>query len=153
MNNFFSLEAIAFTFLAILVSAMLTTSSIAGDDFIPYTCIYADDNGITHFKEDKFFLYSGYHGDVKTIMQTPMQRAAGFYLFRAIEGWSAEKTTAKRKHFTVILKGEMQISSGDGERRTFKSGDILYLEDMKSHGHNSLNIGQEKLLTLNIALP
>ena len=82
-----------------------------------------------------------------------MQRVAGFDLTRTIEGWSVEKTQAKRKHYTIILKGEMEIVAGDGEKRTFKSGDILLMEDTKCQGHDAKNIGKGKLLILNISLP
>jgi len=139
--------------ISIIACIFIVAPIFAQENIVQYTRIYKDDNGVTHFKDDKFFLYSDYHSGVETVVQTPLQRVAGFYLTRTIEGWSVEKTETKRKHYTIILKGEMEIIAGDGEKRTFKTGDILLLEDMKSEGHGAKNIGKVKLLTLNIALP
>ena len=138
---------------SIIACIFIVAPVFAQENIVQYTRIYKDDNGVTHFKDDKFLLFSDYHGDVKTVMRTTLQRVAGFELTRIIEGWSAEKKTAKRKHYTVILEGEMEIVASDGEKRTFKAGDIILMEDVKSDGHDVKNIGKEKLLILNIVLP
>lgn len=44
---------------------------------------------------------------------------------------------APRRQFILILEGETDITSGEGETRRFTTGDILLVEDTTGEGHRS----------------
>lgn len=147
-----SLRFIGVMCVTIFISAMLSSRTEAQDESVSYSKLYSDDKGITHFADDKFVLYSAYHGDVKTVMQTPLQKVHGFNFLRAVAGWSVWHS-AKRKQFIFVLKGSMEIEAGDGEKRILTPGDIILVEDMNSEGHKTANAGGKELLTLIVSFP
>ena len=148
----FSLKFIGLVCLTIFISTILISNVKAQDESISYSRLYSDDKGITHFADDKFVLYSAYHGDVKTVMQTPLQKVHGFNFLRAVAGWSVWHS-AKRKQFIFVLKGSMEIEAGDGEKRILTPGDIILVEDMNSEGHKTANAGGKELLALIVSFP
>jgi hypothetical protein len=58
-----------------------------------------------------------------------------------------------RRQWVVILRGAMEISTTTGERRRFEPGDCLLAEDMHGDGHATEDVGNERLVTLNIGVP
>ena len=58
-----------------------------------------------------------------------------------------------RRQWVIILQGAMEISTTAGERRRFERGDCLLAEDMEGAGHETLDVGNERLVTLNIGVP
>jgi hypothetical protein len=60
---------------------------------------------------------------------------------------------APRRQWVIILQGAMEISTTAGERRRFLPGDCLLAEDMQGKGHWTEDVGQQRLVTLNVGLP
>jgi mannose-6-phosphate isomerase-like protein (cupin superfamily) len=58
-----------------------------------------------------------------------------------------------RRQWVIILQGAMEITTGTGERRRFGPGDCLLAEDMVGTGHETEDVGDERLVTLNIGVP
>ena len=44
---------------------------------------------------------------------------------------------APRRQYIVLLDGEIEITVGDGERRRFRGGDVLLVEDTTGRGHRT----------------
>ncbi len=42
---------------------------------------------------------------------------------------------APRRQLVFVLDGELEIETGDGERRTFPPGDVVLVEDTAGRGH------------------
>lgn len=57
-----------------------------------------------------------------------------------------------RRQWVIILQGAMEISTTAGERRRFERGDCLLAEDMHGPGHQTDDVGEERLVTLNIGV-
>ena len=47
---------------------------------------------------------------------------------------------APERQFIILLDGEIEIENSMGERRRFRSGDILLAEDTSGKGHKSRSI-------------
>jgi len=58
-----------------------------------------------------------------------------------------------RRQWVIILQGAMEISTTSGERRRFEPGDCLLAEDMHGKGHWTEDVGEDRLVTLNIGMP
>ena len=58
-----------------------------------------------------------------------------------------------RRQWVIILRGAMEISTENGERRRFQPGDCLLAEDLDGSGHRTDDVGDERLVTMNIGVP
>ena len=58
-----------------------------------------------------------------------------------------------RRQWVIILQGAMEISTTSGERRRFEPGDCLLAEDMHGDGHWTEDVGEDRLVTLNVGVP
>jgi hypothetical protein len=58
-----------------------------------------------------------------------------------------------RRQWVIILQGAMEISTTTGARRRFEPGDCLLAEDMQGAGHRSEDVGEDRLVTLNVGVP
>ena len=51
---------------------------------------------------------------------------------------------APQKQYIIILKGEVEIEVSTGEKRIFRGGDVLLVEDTEGQGHKSRAISGER---------
>jgi len=58
-----------------------------------------------------------------------------------------------RRQLGVVLRGEFEITTTDGDSRRFGPGDCVLADDMESKGHTYEDVGQEPLITVTIGLP
>ncbi len=47
---------------------------------------------------------------------------------------------APQRQYIVLLDGAIEIETSDGERRIFRGGNILLVEDTSGRGHRTRNI-------------
>ena len=59
---------------------------------------------------------------------------------------------APRKQFLVVLEGELEIETANGERRSFVPGMVLLVEDFEGQGHITRVRGDGPASTLAVAL-
>lgn len=55
-------------------------------------------------------------------------------------------------NFSVALKVNSEITSGDGEVRRFNSGDVFLLEDIQGRGHVTRVIGEAEFVAAVVQL-
>jgi len=60
---------------------------------------------------------------------------------------------APARQFVLLLKGELEVEVGDGERRAFTPGSIVFLEDTKGKGHKDHAVNDDELLLAFIPVP
>ena len=60
---------------------------------------------------------------------------------------------APARQFVLLLKGELEVEVGDGERRAFTPGLIVFLEDTKGKGHKDHAVSDDELLLALIPVP
>jgi hypothetical protein len=60
---------------------------------------------------------------------------------------------APRRQFVVCLRGAFEIMTRDGERRHFEAGDFVLVTDLDGKGHTYEDVGEERMITLQIAVP
>jgi hypothetical protein len=53
----------------------------------------------------------------------------------------------------LLLKGELEVEAGDGERRRFNEGSIVFVEDTKGKGHKDHAVNNDDLLLVLIPVP
>lgn len=101
-----------------------------------YTRIYSDENGDTHFKIVDIPLTE--KGEVGRLSDLISVRNLQFRENDPDYHWDFHN--APSRQFIILLDGEIVIETSPGEKRIFKGGDILLVEDTHGKGHRTKNI-------------
>lgn len=103
---------------------------------IQITRIYSDNNGESHFEDIEMPLKD--YGEIGLLSdKIPVKDV----IFRKVKpGYDYDFHNAPQKQYVILLDGEIEIETSLGEKRTFKGGDILLLEDTRGKGHRTKNI-------------
>ena len=100
------------------------------------TRIYSDANGESRFENIKIPLSEA--GEIGSLsMGIPSKEV----IFRMVKPtYDYDFHNAPQKQFIILLDGEIEIETSLGEKRTFKGGDILLMEDTQGKGHKTRNL-------------
>ena len=112
------------------------------------TRIYSDGKGDSHFEDIDIPLT-----DAGSIGQLSIGVAAKEIIFREVEpSYDWDFHTAPKKQYIVLLDGEIEIETSIGDKRTFKAGEILLVEDTIGKGHKTRNLQPIKRRSIFITL-
>lgn len=100
------------------------------------TRVYADERGDSHFATLEIELRDA--GPIGRLSE--MIPAKGVIFRKNDPGYEYDWHVAPQRQFLVMLDGAVEIEVSDGERRTFRGGEILLLEDTTGRGHRSRHI-------------
>jgi hypothetical protein len=64
-------------------------------------------------------------------------------LGRLPPGWFGDWHPSPTRQLFVQLAGEIEVTVGDGERRRFRVGDVVLVEDTTGPGHTTRVVGTE----------
>ena len=111
--------------------------------------VYSDENGDSHFEDHQVFLKDG--GKIGKLSDAVETKSL---IFREVEpAYDWDFHTAPERQYIVLLDGEIEIETSLHEKRTFKPGDILLVEDTTGKGHKTRNLQPMKRRSLFITLP
>jgi hypothetical protein len=97
------------------------------------TRVWADEVGVTHFEDVGIPL-----ADAGSIGALSEPWPAGQVVFRTTgPDYDFDWHPAPERQLVVLLDGEIEIEVGDGEKRSFRGGDVLLLEDTTGPGHRT----------------
>lgn len=100
------------------------------------TRVYADAAGESHFGELDIPLKDG--GAIGRLSERHPVRNI---IFRENDaGYDFDWHCAPQRQYIVLLDGEIEIETSDGEKRRFHGGDILLVEDIAGRGHRTRTV-------------
>ena len=113
------------------------------------TKVYSDSKGDSHFLDVVIpFTDAGNLGSVSK------EIPASGIIFREVEpSYSWDFHTAPQKQYIILLDGEIEMETSLGDKRTFKAGDVLLVEDTTGKGHKTRNLQPIKRRSIFITLP
>jgi hypothetical protein len=113
------------------------------------TKVYSDVNGDSRFEDVEVPLHlSGSVGK----LSDPYE--AQNIIFREVEPtYDWDYHTAPQRQYIILLDGEIEIETSLNEKRTFKGGDVLLMEDTTGKGHKTKNLQPIKRKSIFITLP
>ncbi|RYY23430.1 MAG: hypothetical protein EOO04_14295 [Chitinophagaceae bacterium] len=115
----------------------------------PITRIYSDKNGDSRFENISVPLEDA--GDIGKL-SSPIP--AGSIIFREVDSsYDYNFHNAPQKQYLVLIDGEIEIETTLGEKRQFKAGDVLLLEDTDGKGHRTRNILPMRRKSIFITVP
>lgn len=111
--------------------------------------VYCDEKGDSHFEDVSIKLHdSGLIGKLSAKVKTKD------LVFREVEPtYDWDYHCAPKRQYIILLDGEIEIETSLGDKRTFKGGDILLMEDTKGKGHKTRNLRPEARRSIFITLP
>ena len=119
-----------------------------------YVEIYADDKGVSHFRDVEIRLTRAEIAPPALPVGLSEFRSAtnvGFFLMPS--GWVGDWHQPPSKGFVFMRSGEVQIEVGDGETRQFQRGSVWLHQDRKGRGHHTRVVGDEDVELVMIMLP
>ncbi len=115
-----------------------------------YATVYSDQTGKSHFKEIEVkFTKTEYPNSPPAELSTPTS-AIKIFFAKMPKGWNRDWHTAEKRQFFCVLEGQIEVTTGDGEKRVFGQGDILFVEDVAGMGHKSRIIGETDFVAATI---
>jgi uncharacterized cupin superfamily protein len=113
------------------------------------TRVYSDPNGDSHFEDLALPLEDrGSVGRLSDVLP-----ATGI-VFREVEpSYDWDFHTAPQKQYIILLDGEIEIETSLGDKRIFKAGDVLLVEDTTGKGHKTRNLQPIRRRSIFITLP
>ena len=115
----------------------------------PIVRVYSDANGDSRFENISIPLKDA--GDIGKLSD---QLPAKSIIFREVEPeYDYNFHNAPQKQYLILIDGEIEIETTLGEKRQFKAGDVLLLEDIDGKGHRTRNILPMRRKSIFITLP
>lgn len=112
------------------------------------TRIYADEQGESHFTDVDIPLHAA--GPIGRLSE--MEAATGVIFRENDPGYDWDFHNAPARQYIILLDGEIEIETSDGEKRIFGGGDILLVEGTTGKGHRTRHTRLEKRRSVFITL-
>jgi len=106
---------------------------------VKFPVIHADEAGGTHFGMEEF-------AEREVALGPPPNPAGRMGDFGAVTtmcsffvpaGTSAPAHNAPQPYVVIVLSGEAEVATSDGEARRFRPGDLLFCNDLTGQGHET----------------
>ena len=110
--------------------------------------VYSDAAGDSHFEDLTIPLNEG--GAIGKLSEgMPVKEL----LFREVEAtYDYDFHRAPQRQYIILLDGQIEIETSLGEKRAFKGGDVLLVEDVTGKGHKTRNLTPEKRRSIFVTL-
>lgn len=100
------------------------------------TRIYSDINGDSSFEELTVPLKS--NGEIGFLSDT--EPVKGIIFREVVSSYDYDFHNAPQRQYIILLDGGVEIETSLGEKRSFKTGEILLVEDTTGKGHKTKNL-------------
>lgn len=101
---------------------------------INVTRIYTDINGDSHFEDEPVIMEE--KGEAGWNSYNNLNsKGVQFMNLHSNQTWDFHQAISKM--YAVILNGEIEIQTSDGEKRRFEKGNVIYFNDVSGKGHKA----------------
>jgi hypothetical protein len=112
-----------------------------------YVRLKADKAGESHFEQAILDLNEAdYRPPAPTLFVSHSYQANGLQFIRLPSGWTGGSIHPPRPQFLICLRGHLQVTASDGDKRTFGPGDSILMEDISGKGHHTSVKGREECI-------
>ena len=122
---------------------------------LAYVRLYTGSDGLTHFSDEHVNLepVAGGQGMEAALAVHRLGDAKGVLLAQLKAGATEDWHIAPRRQFMVCLRGVVETTAGDGQKRRLSPGQFMLLEDTSGKGHITHATGSEDHVALAVPLP
>jgi len=112
------------------------------------TKVYTDENGDSRFEDVEIALEDA--GEIGALSN--LIPAKGVIFREVLPTYDFDFHNAPQRQYIILLDGEIEIETSLGEKRQFRGGDILLMEDTDGNGHKTRNLQPIKRRSIFIPL-
>jgi quercetin dioxygenase-like cupin family protein len=117
----------------------LPANSVGSIPPLTYVHVYADAAGASHFREEYFDFTRGRDNESSVHV---LEAKGGATLLRLKAGAVEDWHNAPRAWFLIVLQGESEVTTSDGQVRHFGPGSVVLLDDTTGKGHQTRALGK-----------
>ena len=139
-----------------LCAAFVTHTAFAADPSgkLSFVRLWTSADGNSHFSDETIDLAaSGKEGREGRLGSSVIGDVKGALFLALKAGQTEEYHVAPRRQFMICLRGIVEVTAGDGEKRRILPGQFVLLEDTKGKGHITHSAGTEDHVALAFPLP
>jgi hypothetical protein len=119
-----------------------------------YVRVYADESGESHFADVEVPLIPvDYAPPAPPLHRSALVPASAFVFLAAPSDWAGDWHPAPMRQMNLLLAGEVEVETSDGEVRRFGPGSASLAEDTTGKGHRSRAVGGTDVLLAVVQLP
>jgi quercetin dioxygenase-like cupin family protein len=121
---------------------------------LAYVRLYTGSDGLTHFSDERLALEAvpGGQGMEASLAVNRLGDAKGVLFAQLKAGATEDWHVAPRRQLMVCVRGVVEITAGDGQKRRLEPGQFMLLEDTSGKGHITHATGTEDHVALAIPL-
>ena len=121
---------------------------------MPYTRIYTDAMGETHYEEvDVTLAPIDFAPPAPPLHLSEFHTATRYGFCRFPVGWTGSWHPTPQRQIFCILAGTLEAQTSDGDVRRFAAGSCFLLEDTAGKGHTTRVSGKTDVMSLVVQLP
>ncbi len=146
--------------LAVATLAALSLTAMAADEPAPatgtlsFSRLYTGPDGVSHWADEKLHLASRGTEGIEDMMATAaIGDIKGSMVAMLKAGQTEDWHIAPRRQFMFCLRGLVEVTAGDGEKRRLKPGEFALLEDTSGKGHITHAAGKDDHVALALPVP
>jgi hypothetical protein len=103
-----------------------------------YVRIHVDRKGETHFADAELEMEEAdYRPPAPLMFVSHAHKSSAIQFVRLPPGWVGESINVPSSQFFICVKGKVEITVSDSEKRTFGVGDVVLMEDSSGKGHTT----------------
>jgi hypothetical protein len=146
--------SVALCALPVLLPAAGSTQTPATGT-LAYVRLYADASGITHFADEQLVLTPAGAGATaeERLFVNRLGDLKGVMFAKLKAGTSEDWHVAPRRQFMLCVRGIVEITAADGQKRRMTPGQFMLLEDLSGRGHRTHALGDEDHVALALPVP
>ncbi len=141
--------------LLLQATTLFADSPAASAGMLSFTRLYTDANGVSHFANETLPLapVAGGQGMEANLAVNRIGDVKGVVFAQLKAGATEDWHIAPRRQFMVCVRGIVEITASDGQKRRLTPGQFMLLEDTTGKGHITHAAGTEDHVALAVPVP
>ncbi len=118
-----------------------------------YSIVSSDKEGNSYFRGDEVdFELTDFAPPAPPVDLSSYTPVSKLVFFRIPSGWFGDWHPAPKRQFFCCLKGKVELTAMDKEKRIFQAGDVFLLEDTTGRGHQTRVISESDFVAVVVQL-
>lgn len=148
MTTRIPLLAIRASLIIVMSLVVSVPLSHAQNATLTYHHLYADADGTSHMRAETLTFNAPHAGEP---LMHSLDTQGPAMLIKLPTGTEEDWHNAPMKLYLLIVQGIAEVSTSDGKTHTFKTGDIVLMDDLTGKGHKTRAVGKVDHVALGLA--
>jgi hypothetical protein len=137
---------------ALSLCAVCNASTLPAADTLSFYRLYTSADGNSHFSNEEI-LFSKLEGGPAALTASRIGDVKNAMFLKLKAGATEPYHVAPRRQLMICLRGIVEVTAGDGDKRRVLPGQFVLLEDTTGKGHITHAVGPEDHVALAFPMP